>query len=107
VVAAVLPGFLALAATAVGWWVLPAPSVAVALGLGALMLALSAGWLWLSGRSLVREHDRVLAEMVRISRGNLARPVQASDRYPEAVQALERIRVSLQEGLDRLRRRKR
>jgi hypothetical protein len=45
--------------------------------------------------------------MVRISRGKLARPVQASDRYPEAVQALERIRVSLQEGLDRLRRRKR
>lgn len=104
--AAVLPGVLAFTALAVAWFAMPEPSVLVALAVGVAVLAVAAVWVSLAGRPLLREHDRVLAETVRISRGDLARPVQASDRYPEAVQALERIRVSLQEGLDRLRRRR-
>lgn len=74
---------------------------------GIVVLSLATVVVWLTGKSLSRDHERLLDETVRISRGDLSRPVAHSDRFPDTVQALERIRVSLKEGLERLRRRKR
>lgn len=85
----------------------PLGRAGIAMGVGLLALLLTALVAWWANRGWLRDHDRLLAETVRISRGDLGRPVEPSARFPDAVQALERIRVSLLEGLERLRRRKR
>jgi HAMP domain-containing protein len=71
------------------------------------LLGLGVAVVWFASRALVREQQRLHDETLRVSRGDLGRPVTHSERFPETVQALERIRVSLQEGLERLRRRRR
>ena len=47
----------------------------IAAGVGALALLVAVLAAWAANRGWLRDHDRLLGETVRISRGDLGRPV--------------------------------
>jgi HAMP domain-containing protein len=108
-----LPGLLTWSLTAVAlWWflgdarnelfVLLAGATAVAALIGSLVAALGTAGI---ARDVVRLRD----EARRVAMGELTTPVASNrdDELGELAGSLERMRLSLQEGLERLRQRKR
>jgi HAMP domain-containing protein len=79
------------------------------LGVSLLALALAAALAIRAARRVVQPIERLVAVADAISMGDLTRPVQAdrNDEIGDLAQALERMRLSLEAAMDRLRRRKR
>lgn len=79
------------------------------LGVSLLALALAASLAVRSARRVVQPIERLVKVADAISMGDLTRPVQAdrNDEIGDLAQALERMRLSLEAAMDRLRRRKR
>ncbi|THF68211.1 HAMP domain-containing protein [Deinococcus sp. Arct2-2] len=79
------------------------------LGVSLLALALAAALAVRAARRVVQPIERLVAVADAISMGDLTRPVQAdrNDEIGDLAQALERMRLSLEAAMDRLRRRKR
>ncbi|MEW6422035.1 MAG: HAMP domain-containing protein [Deinococcota bacterium] len=79
------------------------------LGVSLLALALAAALAVRSARRVVQPIERLVKVADAISMGDLTRPVQAdrNDEIGDLAQALERMRLSLDAAMDRLRRRKR
>ncbi|UQN06204.1 HAMP domain-containing protein [Deinococcus sp. QL22] len=79
------------------------------LGVSLLALALAAALAVRAARRVVQPIERLVAVADAISMGDLSRPVQAdrNDEIGDLAQALERMRLSLEAAMDRLRRRKR
>ncbi|MFB9992146.1 HAMP domain-containing protein [Deinococcus oregonensis] len=79
------------------------------LGVSLLALALAGVLAIRAARRVVQPIERLVAVADAISMGDLTRPVQAdrNDEIGDLAQALERMRLSLEAAMDRLRRRKR
>ncbi|GMA17437.1 HAMP domain-containing protein [Deinococcus metallilatus] len=79
------------------------------LGVSLLALLLAAALAVRSARRVVQPIERLVKVADAISMGDLTRPVQAdrNDEIGDLAQALERMRLSLESAMDRLRRRKR
>ncbi|WP_019588307.1 HAMP domain-containing protein [Deinococcus apachensis] len=79
------------------------------LSVSLLALALAASLAVRSARRVVQPIERLVKVADAISMGDLTRPVQAdrNDEIGDLAQALERMRLSLEAAMDRLRRRKR
>lgn len=79
------------------------------LGVSLLALALAAALAVRSARRVVQPIERLVKVADAISMGDLTRPVQAdrNDEIGDLAQALERMRLSLDAAMERLRRRKR
>ncbi|MDB5044509.1 MAG: histidine kinase [Deinococcus sp.] len=79
------------------------------LGVSLLALALAGLLAVRAARRVVQPIERLVAVADAMSMGDLTRPVQAdrNDEIGDLAQALERMRLSLEAAMDRLRRRKR
>lgn len=79
------------------------------LGVSLLALALAGVLAVRAARRVVQPIERLVSVADAISMGDLTRPVQAdrNDEIGDLAQALERMRLSLEAAMDRLRRRKR
>ncbi|EYB68536.1 sensor protein [Deinococcus phoenicis] len=79
------------------------------LGVSLLALVLAALLALRAARRVVQPIERLVKVADAISMGDLTRPVQAdrNDEIGDLAQALERMRLSLESAMDRLRRRKR
>ncbi|GAA5514416.1 hypothetical protein Dcar01_03171 [Deinococcus carri] len=79
------------------------------LGVSLLALVLAAILALRAARRVVQPIERLVKVADAISMGDLTRPVQAdrNDEIGDLAQALERMRLSLESAMDRLRRRKR
>lgn len=79
------------------------------LGVSLLALILAAALAVRAARRVVQPIEHLVKVADAISMGDLTRPVQASrnDEIGDLAQALERMRLSLESAMDRLRRRKR
>ncbi|WP_102126183.1 HAMP domain-containing protein [Deinococcus planocerae] len=79
------------------------------LAVSLLALGLAASFAVRSARRVVQPIERLVKVADAISMGDLTRPVQAgrNDEIGDLSQALERMRLSLEAAMDRLRRRKR
>ena len=87
----------------------PLTEVLLVLGVSLLALALAAALAVRAARRVVQPIERLVKVADAISMGDLSRPVVAgrNDEIGDLAQALERMRLSLESAMERLRRRKR